>query len=104
MLSKNKRVSKKLFTEILEKGLVLYGDFFIFKYVHSKNPHFSVVVSKKILKGAVARNKLKRKGYNAIREIKTEDISGIFFYKKSGINKNFKEIKEDIYSILLKKK
>ncbi len=100
-----KRVTKKLFDEIIKKGDVFYGSFFVFRYI--KNTEFisyAFVVSKKISKKAVNRNKLKRRAYSIIRLLPIKNSSGIFFYKKNGLNVSYLKIKNDINFILKKTK
>jgi len=66
-------------------------------------PKFSFVVSKKVAAKAVERNRIKRRGYEAINELLKKGFnkkSGVFFAKK-GISKlTFKELKEEIKSLL----
>lgn len=102
MLSKNRRVPKKLFTEILEKGFIFHGYFFTFRYLKTETLHLAFVVPKKVLKGAVKRNKLRRRGYYIINKLKLNTISGIFFYKKNSINKSHEDLEKDIIYILKK--
>lgn len=105
MLSKKKRVTRKLFNEIIETGKTFSTPFFVFRYFYNKNtPRYTFVIPKKIVKKAVNRNKIKRKGFNIIRELPISNSSGIFFYKKTGIEKSSLELKEDIVFILQKTK
>lgn len=102
MLKKKKRVTKKTFQEIFKNGKTISTPFFLFKYLKNKEPQYSFVVSKKIAKNAVLRNKLKRFGYNTLRNNTTEN-KGIFFFKKN-IENLEKEAKEDIFYIINKTK
>ncbi len=105
MLPVKKRVTKKLFDEILKKGVVFYGSFFTFRYINNTEiRRYAFVVPKKIAKKAVDRNKLKRRAYNIIRSLPTKNSSGIFFYKKNGIDASYLDIKNDIIFILKKTK
>lgn len=106
MLLKKKRVNKELFDQILKEGRALPGSFFVFRYTRGESPHFSFVVPKKIEKRAVARNRLKRIGYNCLRKqvFPLPNINGIFFYKKVDTKKPgfSSEIEKDIKLILSK--
>lgn len=102
MLSKKNRVDKNTFKTIWDKGNVVSGSFFVFKYIKQEDPKFSFVVSKKIAKGSVKRNFLRRLGYNILKEITFLKLNGIFIYKKEGLSANKNEIKEDIKKIFNK--
>lgn len=102
MLQKKKRVTKELFQTVIKSGGTLSGSLFIFRYIKQKTPQYAFVVSKKIAKSAVDRNKLRRQGYNALSSYKLKDYLGVFFYKKEVKGVTFKEIKEDIGIILNK--
>ncbi len=105
MFPKKKRVTKKLFDEIIKKGSTFSGYFFNFRYINNKDlPRYAFVVPKKISKKAVERNKLKRRGYSIIREYPILNSMGVFFYKKNGVKASFLDIKNDIVSILKKTK
>jgi len=102
MLKKKKRVTKELFQTVIKSGSTLSGHFFIFRFLKQKSPQYAFVVSKKIAKRAVVRNKLRRQGYNALKSFPLKDYAGIFFFKKQTESTTFNEIKDDIESILNK--
>jgi len=102
MLPKKKRITKNTFQKIIEKGIVVHGSFFIFRYLKQEPPQFSFVAPKKIAKTAVLRNNLRRKGYNILRLHKLNSYAGVFFYKKEALIANQTEIKKDIELILKK--
>ncbi|HUC88873.1 MAG TPA: ribonuclease P protein component [Candidatus Paceibacterota bacterium] len=104
MLPKNKRVTKELFQKIIKTGGSLSGLFFIFRYINSNAPRYAFVVPKSVAKKAVDRNKLRRIGYRAMFPYLSKNISGIFFYKKSGKQASFQEIKSDIENLFKKLK
>ncbi len=57
---------------VYKNGQVVRTHFLTFKYLknpHRKAPRFSVVVSKKIMKSAVGRNRIRRRIYEAVRLI-----------------------------------
>ena len=86
----------------MNKGSIIYGSFFILRYMKQYNPQYAFVAPKKIVKSAVKRNSLRRKGYNILRLYKLMSCSGIFFYKREALNASSIEIKKDI-DFLLKK-
>jgi ribonuclease P protein component len=63
----------------------------------------SFVVSKKVVKGAVERNQMKRKGYEAIRElvgILKRPTNLVFYLKKEALEASSMEISKSIRGIL----
>jgi len=102
MLPKKKRVTKNLFLSIMKDKEIIYGSFFVFYYKKQIDPQYAFVAPKNVARKATDRNKLRRKGYNAIRLLNVPSGAGLFFYKKSGVNATSQDIKTDI-SFLLKK-
>ena len=102
MLPKRKRVTTNTFKSILDKGSVVYGSFFIFRYIKQEKPGYAFVVSKKLAKTAVKRNSFRRKGYNIIRKYPIKSNIGAFFYKKEGLAASIGELEVDINEILTK--
>jgi len=102
MFSKKKRVTKDLFQAIMKQGKILSGSLFVFRYIKQDNPQYAFIAPKSVAKQAVDRNRLRRLGYNGLRSCPINSHAGLFFYKKEAKNASFKEIKEDIKSILLK--
>ena len=70
----------------------------------NKNPcQFAVVVSKKVASGAVARNKIRRKVYEAIRhflQTHTDAPSAIFIVQKDITKISFGDIADEIGKFL----
>jgi ribonuclease P protein component len=55
---------------VYSKGKAVRSQLFTVKYVpntHRKHPRFSVVVSKKVIKSAVGRNRIRRRLYEYVR-------------------------------------
>lgn len=104
MLPKKKRVTKNTFKIIMDKGSIISGSFFIFRYIKQDTPQYAFVAPKKIAKNAVKRNSLRRKGYNIIRLYKIEFNAGIFFFKKESLIASTFDLKQDIDFILKKAK
>lgn len=86
----------------MSDGKALFGSIFAFRHINQNNPQYSVVAPKSVAKLAVDRNKLRRRGYNAIRSFSPKSGLGIFFYKKGAAKAEYAEIREDI-GLLLKK-
>lgn len=105
MIPKQNRIDKKGFNLVFQEGLVLNSPIFVFKFKKSldNKGHFSFVVPKTIVKSAVKRNSLRRKGYNVLKNKDFPAITGIFIYKK-GINPSVagSEVSKDIDVILSK--
>lgn len=100
MLSKKKRTTKENFQEVIDKGKILHGSFFYFKYIKNKKPKFSFVLPKSISKKAILRNKYRRLGYNILLKTKLKPVWGIFFYKKDSLKVKKEEIEKDLLNIL----
>ncbi|PIR05888.1 ribonuclease P protein component [Candidatus Kuenenbacteria bacterium CG11_big_fil_rev_8_21_14_0_20_37_9] len=76
MLAKEYRLSKDVdFQKVYKKGIILFSLFFNVKYLENnlQNSRFGIVVSTKISKKAVIRNKNKR----IIRNIIYENLTNI---------------------------
>ncbi len=102
MLPKNKRVNKELFRLIIKQGKTISSSIFLFRYIPQNKPQYAFVAPKSIAKKAVDRNYLRRQGYNALYLYPLKLYAGIFFYKKKVKEASFKEIKNEIKSILEK--
>ena len=80
----------------------------ILSLVYNHNDHgfqrFAVVVSKKVEKSAVGRNRIRRRIYEAIRlelpEYKTKNDNIFVVYSKSLMTLPFEEIRKEIRSLL----
>lgn len=65
---------------VYSKGQAVRSQQITIKWVsnsHRKNPRFSVVVSKKVFKGAVGRNRIRRRVYEYLRQ-NTENLNNIY--------------------------
>ena len=68
MLAKKNRLDKKLFDQVFENGRTYHSNSLYLKLMELPNEKkFSVVVPKKVVKGAVRRIFLKRKIYNILK-------------------------------------
>jgi len=88
----------------MKKGSIISGLFFVLHYLKQDFPKYAFVVPKKIVKTAVKRNSLHRKGYNILRSYDLKSFSGIFFYKKEALNASLAEIEKDVDFLLKKAK
>lgn len=108
MLPKKNRLRRKReFEEVLRKGTVAKGKFFVLRIKDSKSEfsRFGFVVSTKISKKAVVRNKVKRRARNIVRELLEslrKNIDGVFIALPGVEKASFDEMKSDILSLLNK--
>lgn len=106
MLKRENRIRlKKEFAEIKNKGRVLYSPLFGF-LTHKENDDqkkFGFIVSKKISKKAVDRNKIRRILSELIRKNLEKFENGtrvIFLTKKEILGKKMKEIEKEVDKFL----
>ena len=106
MLQREKRIPKKLFKE-LAKNKSYHGEFFSVRvsFLTGKieTPKAVCVVSKKINKRAVARNKIKRQVYSIIidRLSGSNKKSAIqIFPKKEALLKKYSDLEIDLIKII----
>jgi ribonuclease P protein component len=122
MLEKKMRVDKSLFSSLIEKADLRSTPHFSLRFrQNTESPgRFSVTVSKKTAKTAVERNKLRRRGYHALREVifqKSIDsksvgnsnkkrifnnIDGIIFIKKGSDGLSFRQLVLEMSELLHK--
>lgn len=108
MLPKRNRLKKKKDIErVLKNGKTFRERFILFKFIENdlKKSRFCFIVSQKISKKAVLRNKIRRWMSEAVRgkikELKKE-IDGIFIALPGIENEDFWGIKKMIDNLLLK--
>ena len=94
MLARSHKNTRKQFARVFDSGKMFHTDFLMGKVIDdavlSHHSAFSVVVSKKIAKSAVARSRARRRGFAAIKQILPTLLPGkrvIIMYKK-GIDIN----------------
>ena len=96
MLPKSERLTTQDFQKIKPK-IFFRGDFFDIGYVSSSIQKFACVISKKKIKTAVNRNKVKRMIFTALKESKPLQINHYIFYiKTKAEGLPYKTIKEEI--------
>ncbi len=88
----------------MDKGSIISGSFFVFRYIKQAIPQYAFVAPKKIAKNATKRNNMRRKGYNIMRFYDINKNAGIFFFKKEAILAQNTDLKKDIDFILKKAK
>lgn len=103
MLQSSKKLHKSEFPEIVRKGRTFHSDHLYLRVVFSDtDSKVAFVVPKKVIKGAIQRNKIKRKGYNILKELDIKPLKGIFFAKKGIEDVTFQQLEEEIVDILKK--
>jgi len=103
MLPKKQRVSKEFFKK-LEKTRTFSGEFLIMKVKAEKGlARISFVVSKKIAKSAVERNRLRRMGYAAAELLISKITPGyifIFYFRKQNKKVSVESLRNEIKNLL----
>ena len=81
MLPKKKRLSRKEFSHFFSIGKKTHTSKFFIVYSINKTLHTSVVVSKKIEKSAVKRNKIRRQIYDIVRNYQNgKTLTGVYIF------------------------
>jgi len=78
MLSKSKRISRKLFKPLLGSRKYFNSEHFSLRVAPSEETRVAVSVSKKISKKAVVRNKVRRRVYSAMRDLVSSLRVGLY--------------------------
>lgn len=98
MLPKENRLSRKDFLLLKKHKPIVSGKYFSLVVLLSedfKTSKFAILISKKNLKGAVDRNKVKRIFYDELSGIiskLSKNVYAIFILRKNVINKSKEEI------------
>lgn len=106
MLAKSHRLAKQNdFRKVFARGKKIASQFFVVYFLKTdlKNPRVAVIVSNKISKQAVVRNKLKRR----MREIVKKNLKKlahdiIVSAKPAALNQKYLKLSEDLASSLEK--
>lgn len=104
MLPKKNKLKKKTdFKRVFDKGKYYSSGFISIKAFKNdlEYSRFGVIVSSKISKKAVERNKIKRRIENSIEETE-KSIDIVIMVKSEILQKTYKEIKEQLLSLLKK--
>lgn len=76
MLPQKYRLSRDEIDDVMRRGKSLKGRYLAIKYLNESSVKTAVVVSKKVSKGAIKRNKVKRNIREVVRRfIKEDEIS-----------------------------
>jgi len=106
MLPKKKRLNKELFSEINKGFKKVDTPLFLLKarfLVINQLPKFSCVVSKKVSKSAVSRNRLRRVFYEALRKnvpLAPRGAIFVFYLKPQSLNLEQKSFEAEIKTAL----
>lgn len=105
MLPKKERLKRVDFSRFFSVGKRIHSASFVLIYSQHPTLHASVVVSKKVHKSAVVRNKLRRRIYDMVRRYRDEGTrSGVYiFVTKNGADKKtFQELHQEVTQALAK--
>ncbi len=103
MLPKKERLSREEFNRFFSVGKRFQTPSLQVVYAPHTTFHASVVVGKKVAKGAVLRNKIRRRIYDIVRRHKSmyQDKGVFIFFTKAGIEKkSYAQLKEDVETVL----
>ncbi len=107
MLPRTKRIRKSEFKE-LGRGVGYHSpliSLFLYKKSNDLPSQFAFLCSKKVVKSAVKRNLLRRRGYGVIGGVSNNILPGYYFifnFKKGSELATFTEIKDQIHFLLKK--
>ena len=108
MLKKEFRLRKQRdFENVFKKGFYFSDDFLLLKIVKNNLPvsRFGFIVSKKISKKAVERNRVKRLLRESIRSMQKDiriGFDAVFISKTGIVGKEFKEVNKSVGELLKK--
>lgn len=108
MLNKKNRIkNRQVIEKLFKKGHLYKNRFFVFKYEEAREntSQFAVSVSKKILKKATQRNRLRRQMYEALRlsiESLKKPIIALVIARPSTVSQKatFQEVQEAINTFI----
>ncbi len=88
MVASQNRISRAHFPTYFASGKRFHSEFFTVVYTKSTDFRVSVVVSKKIAKSAVDRNRLRRRAYGVVERLnKEQSLVGVYIvlYKSGAL-------------------
>jgi ribonuclease P protein component len=105
MLSKNRRIPREVFSELLTHSKYTNSPTLSLRFVLDKKrpgPQVGVSVSKKVSKSAVVRNTIRRRVYSAVQILYPDLLNGLFlFVAKSGAEKlKGEKLKEEVKKLI----
>ena len=86
MLPKRSRLTAQQVEEVLKSGKTARLAGLSAKYMPGASPKAAVVVSKKVAKGAVERNRLRRAAYAALARALPQDRHVVFFLHQPALD------------------
>ncbi len=86
----------------MKTGKMISSPLFVVRYIPYTEFCYAFVAPKSVTKQAIARNKLRRQGYNSLPTLSLPLFAGIFFYKKQAKEATFTEIKIQVQSLITK--
>lgn len=104
MLKRTERLTRNAFGRVAA-GRAMHTSLFSVKLLpldvtKDETKQFSVVVSKKVAKTAVARNALRRKVYAVIRECSPATVHGILYMKPESLHASYEHLRTTIQNLL----
>jgi len=106
MLPKKNRINnRQLIQKLFQKGKTYKNGCFIFRYLFSEDnvSQFVTIISKKISKKAVSRNRLRRQIHEALRKqhlILDKPVVSAIILKASACDKSFQSLDSDIQDFI----
>jgi ribonuclease P protein component len=105
MFKKSSRIEKKDVIKVIKEGVAYHSPSFLLKVLNNpqKTTLFAVIVSKKVAKTAVSRNKNKRRVREIIKKNEDKIKQGNFYIimLKKDLNKSlFKDIENETKTLL----
>lgn len=102
MLQKKERLNRNDFNRFFSAGKRSHSKHFQLIFHPHSSFHASVVVSKKIAREAVRRNKLRRRVYDIVRNTRENLAVGVYIIitKKGAGELSFAEIKQELNTLL----
>ena len=101
MFKKKERLKRVEFSRFFSLGTKYHSPIATLVYTKNEIFHAAVVVSKKVSKSAVKRNKIRRRVYNVIRNTNKTGVF-IFILKPKSIELSFEELKKSIVELINK--
>lgn len=108
MFKKTNRLTRQDIETVFKNGKNAHTPLFGLSYITQNNTQsnkYSIVVSKKVAKTAVVRNKLRRRGYSILKkesDVLKNNHHIILFFKKGADRLDFKETTTEIKKALKK--
>ena len=107
MLKKIYRFSgSKSLQKVKDKGTLIKGNLMMIKFIVDEvdDVKFAVVVSKKISKKAVTRNKISRRIYESVRlylkNSSIDALNAVIFVSKKILDSTYLEIEEEVHNLI----